>query len=570
MGLNMGFKFYTGVDAIGSRGGLWAAWDDSVNVCVIKKSMRFLLLKILDAINGDWFLFLMYGPPVLREREAFWKLMIEEVSQLSGPVMLIGDYNQVLNHGEKWSRSGQCIQGLGWLQDFVDKCGLFDIPSFGVNFTWSNNRNAEFVTFEKLDRAMGNSLWNQIFTSASLSILPIQRSDHSPIILDTHWQKPKRRRTFRFEEGWIGCEDVRQVTRKVWEIPVVGSVTFRMVQKQKILLRHLANWHRLSFGFLKGEIEDRRRQLAHIQSQLNRGLNSEDRFLWLEQDAGVRQELDGLLEKEELYWAQRSKQRWLEVGDRNTKFFHRSATIRSRRNKIVALIDTAGSIVTNSDRIEEMFLEHFLELFKCKGSSEGIGCGSSVQQLRGGSEVGVDPDLLKMVKSRLTEEQCQELDRPFTAEENGFVPSRIISDNIMIAHEILEFIRKKRTGKKAFFALKLDMNKAYDRVNWDFLLSLLRVMGFSRKWVGWIRQCITTVSFSILVNGQRSKSFVPTCGIRQGDPLSPYLFILVAQALSDGLAEFAANNVCRGVAVVNKFKDGTNPICLLIGYELAS
>lgn len=69
-----------------------------------------------------------------------------------------------------------------------------------------------------------------------------------------------------------------------------------------------------------------------------------------------------------------------------------------------------------------------------------------------------------------------------------------------------------------------NMNKAYDHVNWEFL-------------------------FAFVVNGRWSKPFVPSHGLRQGDPLSPYLFILVAQAFSDGLEEFAANNVCRGISV---------------------
>lgn len=134
--------------------------------------------------------------------------------------------------------------------------------------------------------------------------------------------------------------------------------------------------------------------------------------------------------------------------------------------------------------------------------------------------------------------------------QNAFVPSRLISDNILIAHEIIEHIRRKKRGKHSFFALKLDMNKAYDLNScWDFLLEVMRAMGFSQMWVNWIHQCISTVSFSVMVNGSRSKSFQPSCGIRQGDPLSPYLFILVAQALSEGLLSMASNGICKGIAV---------------------
>jgi hypothetical protein len=79
---------------------------------------------------------------------------------------------------------------------------------------------------------------------------------------------------------------------------------------------------------------------------------------------------------------------------------------------------------------------------------------------------------------------------------------------------------------------KLDMEKAYDHVSWDFLLYLLRRCGFGQKWCSWIEFCISSASFSVLVNGSPAGFFNSSRGIRQGDPLSPFLFVIVMEAFS--------------------------------------
>ena len=110
-------------------------------------------------------------------------------------------------------------------------------------------------------------------------------------------------------------------------------------------------------------------------------------------------------------------------------------------------------------------------------------------------------------------------------------------------------MKAKRTGKMGLMVLKLNMSKAYDRVEWVFLEKIMAKMGFSSRWISLISMCIRFVTYSILLNGQPHGLISPQRGLRQGDPLSPYLFMLVIEGLHGLLRKDENEGNLRGVSL---------------------
>uniref|UniRef100_A0A803Q980 Reverse transcriptase domain-containing protein n=1 Tax=Cannabis sativa TaxID=3483 RepID=A0A803Q980_CANSA len=310
----------------------------------------------------------------------------------------------------------------------------------------------------------------------------------------------------------------------------------------------------------------------------------------VEEERRIENEILEILRRRESIWKQRSRELWLAKGDRNTSFFHAATVVRKRRNQILVLMDDNGRPQENEAAKRDILNGFFKKLYTAGGVNvpcdlEGLITPSiSVQEnemlLEIPSEEEIKLQVFQMhplkapgpdgfsgcffrrcweiVKSDVitfvqeffrTGELSGNVNHTFLClipkGENPktvdrFRPialcnfvykiiSRIISQRLKM--EIVHTIKKKK-GRGGLMAIKIDMHKAYDRIEWPFLQRVLENHGFNDVVVKLIMKCVSSVSYSVLLNGKPQKKIHPGRGLRQGDPISPYLFVLCNDVLS--------------------------------------
>jgi hypothetical protein len=143
------------------------------------------------------------------------------------------------------------------------------------------------------------------------------------------------------------------------------------------------------------------------------------------------------------------------------------------------------------------------------------------------------------------------MDEIISINQTAFVQGRFILDGVTGINEVIDYAKRK---KKKCFVFKVDFEKAYDSVDWKFLDYMLRRFGFEDKWRNWIRACVFGGNLSVLVNGCPSNEMNIARGLKQGDPLAPFLFLLVAEGLGGLMKAAVASGLFGGVVVENQMQ----------------
>jgi hypothetical protein len=158
----------------------------------------------------------------------------------------------------------------------------------------------------------------------------------------------------------------------------------------------------------------------------------------------------------------------------------------------------------------------------------------------------------KLVSKVLANRLKTILDGIISPNQSAFVPGRLITDNVLLAYEVNHFMQSKRRGTVGYASVKLDMSKAYDRVEWVFLEKMMRKMGFHDKWIQLLMKCYSTVKYKFKINGVLTEEVIPERGLRQGDPISPYLFLICAEAFSSMLNKADQEGKLEGIRICKK------------------
>ncbi|GAU21330.1 hypothetical protein TSUD_372250 [Trifolium subterraneum] len=306
----------------------------------------------------------------------------------------------------------------------------------------------------------------------------------------------------------------------------VGDKAFsndEMLEKLKWIKGSLKEWHACHAKNIVGKILMAKDRLNELD------LKGEESMLSVE-EVKERTEISAhmfSLSRVEcsISW-QNSRTKWLMEGDVNSKFFHALANSRGRK-KLIVILDVNGEQVEGVQDIQTTIFDHFSNHFKSSRISRpGVG------NLEFKSISGVEANML--VASFGEEEVRQAvwlskvIGSVISDNQSDFVQGRQILDGIIIANEVVDEAKSK---KKELLMFKVDFEKAYDSVEWSYLLFVMHKMNFPLKWRRWISECIRSASTSVLVNGSPTEEFFFERGLRQGDPLSPFLFLIAAEGL---------------------------------------
>lgn len=434
-------------------------------------------------------------------------------------------------------------------------------------------------------------------------------SDHRPVLLSLKEHQHSYGGQFRFDKKFLFQPGVKQKILETWRGSVEVYANRSVVKRLRDCRGILSQWKKKRLFNAKDRIHILERRLEWFQSR---------NYPCWHAIRVMRKELCRAYKEEEVFWQQRSMEKWLKFGDRNSNFFHESVKVNRAKRRLLKIKNAEGVEQWFEEAKAQVALDYFNDLFRSsnppsyqpmfqgmntrvtEAMNQRLLDGVTDEEIRSAvfsikassapgpdgmsglffqqywMEIGPkislevkqffergiiplewnftylcllpkvqDPEtmadlrpislcsvLYKIISKVMVGRLQLLLPEIISVNQSAFVADRLIIDNIAIAHEAVHALRVNPSIMSECMVVKTDMSKAYDKVEWGYLRNLLVALGFDALWVKLVMACVTSVSFAVLVNDKPFGLIRPKRGLRQGDPLSPFLFVLCTEGLT--------------------------------------
>ncbi|XP_062114204.1 uncharacterized protein LOC133825254 [Humulus lupulus] len=401
----------------------------------------------------------------------------------------LGKHNEILNSEERIGARVKYRKSVEF-KECVEYYQLEDVKYRGNYCTWSNKQQGDDSIYSKIDRVLANQKWLDCYIEAEVFFLNEELFDHSPALLSVYQERNYGRKPFKYFRMWSHALDFKKNLANVWSRGIHGTAMFQLVYKLKqvkLMLKDLNNkdFHDIPSAEMRMRLNLQDSQEALKQDPLNKDLiqkEKEARAQWLDQPEQVQEAFldfyEGLL-----------------------------ATKMSDRRSVIKEIVMQGAVVM--ERQAQMLIADYIEedvkqeIFSIPASKAPGPDGYSSSFFQDNWEI-VGKEVSEAILSFL---HSGKLLKEVNSTVLTLVPKSKCQNLDLVRH-----YGRKHT--KANCMIKLDLRKAYDTIEWDFLEEMLAAFQFPRKFTNLIMQCVTTPKFSLMFNGSLHGFFSAKRGLR--------------------------------------------------------